>query len=287
MIAVIGATGNTGSRIATTLLDRGHAVRVIARSADKLASLAARGADAVAADLTDTDALSAALRGAGAVYTMQPVDPTVTDYRAHQRAIGEAVTEAIRAEGVTRVVALSSLGAEQPAGTGFIAALGEQEDRLRALEDARVTALRPGLFFESFIPALEAARELGVLADSVSPDVALPMVATRDIADVAVAELLRPEPEPFAIREVLGPRDLTHPEVAAAFGLPYAALPYDEMAAALVGAGLSEDVARHHVEMTRAFNEGRVHPTLGRDGRSTTPTAIEEFAASLAAARVV
>ena len=287
MIAVIGATGNTGSRIATTLLDRGHAVRVIARSADKLASLAARGADAVAADLTDTDALSAALRGAGAVYTLQPVDPTATDYRAHQRAIGEAVTEAIRAEGVTRVVALSSLGAEQPAGTGFIAALGEQEDRLRALEDARVTALRPGLFFESFIPALEAARELGVLADSVSPDVALPMVATRDIADVAVAELLRPEPEPFAIREVLGPRDLTHADVAAAFGLPYAALPYDEMAAALVGAGLSEDVARHHVDMTRAFNEGRVHSTLGRDERSTTLTTIEELAATLATAPAV
>jgi uncharacterized protein YbjT (DUF2867 family) len=126
-----------------------------------------------------------------------------------------------------------------------------------------------------------------VLADSVSPDLALPMVATRDIADVAVAELLQPEPEPFAIREVLGPRDLTHPDVAAAFGLPYAALPYDEMAAALVGAGLSDDVARHHVDMTRAFNEGRVHSTLGRDGRSTTPTTIEEFAASLATAPVV
>ena len=40
MIAVIGATGNTGSRIAATLLARGHTVRAIARSADKLASLA-------------------------------------------------------------------------------------------------------------------------------------------------------------------------------------------------------------------------------------------------------
>ena len=63
------------------------------------------------------------------------------------------------------------------------------------------------------------------------------MVAARDVADVAAAELLQPEPEPFAICEVLGPRDLTHPDVAAAFGLPYNALPYDEMAAALVGAG--------------------------------------------------
>jgi uncharacterized protein YbjT (DUF2867 family) len=287
MIAVLGATGNTGSRIATTLLDRGHAVRVIARSADKLASLAARGADAVAADLTDAGAMSAALRGADAVYTMQPVDPTATDYRAHQRAIGEAVTEAIRAARVARVVALSALGAEQPAGTGFIDALREQEDRLRTLEDARVTALRTGAFFESFIPGVEAARELGVLADSVSPDVALPMVATRDVADVAVAELLQPESEPFAIREVLGPRDLTHPDVAAAFGLTYAALPYDEMAAALVDAGLSDDVARHHIDMTRAFNEGRVHSTLRRDGRSTTPTTIEEFAANLATAPVV
>ena len=286
MIAVLGATGNTGSRIASTLLDRGHAVRVIARSADKLASLEARGADAVAADLADAAALSAALRGVDAVYAMQPIDPTAADHRAHQRAIGEAVTEAIRAAGVARVVALSSVGAEQRSGTGFIAAIGEQEDRLRTLEGVRLTALRPGMFFESFLPGLEAARELGVLADSVSPDVALPMVATRDVADVAVEELLRPDPEPFAIREVLGPRELTHPEVAAAFGLPYAALSYDEMAAALTGAGLSEDVARHHVDMTRAVNEGRVQPTLGRDGRSTTPTTIEAFAADLASAPV-
>ena len=145
----------------------------------------------------------------------------------------------------------------------------------------RVTA---GTLFESFIPGVEAARELGVLADSVSPDIALPMVTARDVADVAVAELLQPEPEPFAIREVLGPRDLTHPDVAAAFGLPYAALSYDEMAAALVGAGLSDDVARHHVDMTRAFNEARVHSTLRRDARSTTPTTIDEFAANLATA---
>jgi hypothetical protein len=33
----------------------------------------------------------------------------------------------------------------------------------------------------------------------------------------------------------------------------------------VTGAGLSEDVARHHVDMTRAFNEGRVHSTLGRE----------------------
>ena len=39
--------------------------------------------------------------------------------------------------------------------------------------------------------------------------------------------------------------------------------------------------------MTRAFNEGRVHSTLGRDARSITPTTIEEFAANLATAPVV
>jgi hypothetical protein len=90
---------------------------------------------------------------------------------------------------------------------------------------------QPGTLFESFIPDVEAARELGVLADSVAPDIALPMDAARDladVADVAVAELLQPKPEPIAIREVLGPRDQTHPDVAATFGLPYNALPYDE-----------------------------------------------------------
>lgn len=61
-IAIIGATGNVGSRILEEALRRGHSVVAIARDASKLAAR-----DKVtprSADVKDTASLAAALRGA-------------------------------------------------------------------------------------------------------------------------------------------------------------------------------------------------------------------------------
>ena len=68
MYVILGATGNTGSPVARRLLDRGKRVRVVGRDNQKLAPFVSRGADALAADVLDTDALSRAFAGAQGVY---------------------------------------------------------------------------------------------------------------------------------------------------------------------------------------------------------------------------
>ena len=45
MIAITGATGNTGSKIAHLLLDKGEEVRVISRSLERLRKFEDRGAE--------------------------------------------------------------------------------------------------------------------------------------------------------------------------------------------------------------------------------------------------
>ena len=59
------------------------------------------------------------------------------------RREGEAIVKAIRASGARHIVFLSSLGAELSAGTGPIAGLHAQEERLRELGgvDVLVTGL--------------------------------------------------------------------------------------------------------------------------------------------------
>ncbi|MBO9536241.1 NAD(P)-dependent oxidoreductase [Herbaspirillum sp.] len=64
-IAIIGATGNVGSRILEEALRRGHSVIAIARDASKIAARA--NVTARSADVHDTAALAAALQGADAV----------------------------------------------------------------------------------------------------------------------------------------------------------------------------------------------------------------------------
>jgi uncharacterized protein YbjT (DUF2867 family) len=72
MYVVIGASGNTGSVVANTLLDQGKKVRVIGRHAERLQPFVARGAEPFIADVADADALTRAFNGAEGVYAMIP-----------------------------------------------------------------------------------------------------------------------------------------------------------------------------------------------------------------------
>ncbi|GAA4019866.1 NmrA family NAD(P)-binding protein [Allokutzneria multivorans] len=288
LITVMGATGNTGSEITKRLLAAGHRVRALGRSRAKLAELAVAGAETVAGEATDPGFLTEAFRGSAAVYTLLPVDVTWQDYHAEVGVIGSAVVKAVRAAGVRHVVALSSLGAELPSGTGFLSSLHDQEQRWAALPGANVLLLRPGMFFESFHPALGMIEAEGVYGDSVAPDVSIPMIAARDISEVAARALAARDWSGIVVRELLGQRDLTYREVTSVLGaalgrteLPYVQFGYEAMTQALTEIGFSQNVASQHVAMTKAFNEGRVVSLGGRTAESSTPTTFEDFAGEL------
>jgi uncharacterized protein YbjT (DUF2867 family) len=289
MITVMGATGHTGSKIAEALLKAGEEVRALGRSESKLAELKRAGAEVLAGNVTDTAFLTKAFLGVDAAYTLLPTDQTRPDYRAEQDLQGEAIVKAIAESGVRYVVALSSLGADLSSGTGVIAGLHAQEERLKRLKDTNVLLLRPVSFFENFYDTLGLVKHEGINADSVTPDLAVPMVATRDIADVAAKALKARDWKGVVVRELLGPRDLTYSEATLILGerigkpdLQYVQLPYEDQAKALVQAGLSESFARLYVEMTRAFNEGTIKPR--RNSENTTPTRFEDFVNELARA---
>lgn len=288
MISVMGATGNTGRKIAETLLALGEKVRALGRSKTRLAGIERSGAQGVAGDLTDAAFLAEAFRGADAVYTLLPTDRRSPDYRAEQDRQGEAIVRAIRESGVRYVVALSSVGADLASGTGLIAGLHAHEKRLRRLDKTNLLLLRPVSFFENFYDALGLIKAEGINADSVAADLAVPMVASRDVADIAAKALAARDWRGVVVRELLGPRDLSHSEATRILGevigrpgLEYVQLSYAEQEKALVQAGLSESFARLYVEMTRAFNEGKVQPRRGP--ANTTPTPFEDFVHELAA----
>lgn len=291
MITVMGATGNTGGKIAEALLNAGHDVRALGRSASKLAELKRAGAEVLIGDSGDALFLTTAFRGADAVYTLLPTDRQAPDYHGRQRQEGEAIATAIRESGVQHVVALSSLGAELSEGTGLIVGLHEQEERLKRLDGTNVLLLRPVSFFENFHESLGLIKHQGINADSVTPDLAVPMVATRDVAEVAAKALMTRDWDGVIVCELLGPRNLSYREATGILGerigkpdLEYVGLSYADMAAVLVRAGMSESFANLYVEMTRAFNEGTVGPRIGRTTENTTPTRFEDFAVQLARA---
>ncbi len=284
MITVMGATGHTGGAVARQLLAAGEEVRAVSRSPERLAAIADAGAEPVPGDAANAAFLTSAFAGVDAVYALLPFDLQAQDHLAGQRRLGEAIVQAVRDAGVRHVVALSSLGAERPSGTGLIESLHAQEQRLRTLTGTSVLILRAGLFFEGFAEALPRIVEEGLHADSVAPDVKLPMVATRDIAAAAARALVARDWDGVVVRELLGPRDLSHAEATTIIGerigrpdLPYVQVPGTEIIGALVESGASEEVARRYVAMTRAFNDGAVGPLAGRTMSISTPTRLEDF----------
>ncbi|MDZ7281658.1 NAD(P)-dependent oxidoreductase [Sphingomonas sanguinis] len=148
-IALIGASGNAGSRILQELSDRGHAVTAIARTPERIAALP--GVTPVAGDLSDTAALAETLRGHDAV--ISAVHFLVTD--------AQALIDTVRASGVKRYLVVGGAGslevapgqrlidqpnfpeaykAEASAGADFL-------DLLRGVEDLEWTFLSPSAMF--------------------------------------------------------------------------------------------------------------------------------------------
>jgi nucleoside-diphosphate-sugar epimerase len=106
-----GASGAVGRRLVPLLIERGHHVTGLTRSAAAAASLRAQGADAVVADVYDADALTEAVKAAAPDVVMhQLTDLSGVDFAANT-AIREAGTrnlvDAALAAGVGRVVAQS------------------------------------------------------------------------------------------------------------------------------------------------------------------------------------
>jgi uncharacterized protein YbjT (DUF2867 family) len=284
MYVVLGASGHTGHVVAKDLLAAGQKVRVVGRSADRLQSLAAKGAEISIADITDAPALTRAFKGAEAAYILVPPNPTSTDFRAYQDRVSDAIAAAVQNAGIKNVVSLSSFGADKQSGTGPVAGLYDLEQKLNQIDGVNVLHLRAGYFMENVLPQVGVIRMLGSVAGPVRPDLKLPLIATPDIGAAATDALLRREFRGKQTRELQGQRDLDYIEVAAIIGkaigkptLGYIQAPDDQLRAAFVQMGMSANFAGLILEMAGALNSGHMRTLEPRSAANTTPTSFETF----------
>lgn len=286
MYVIMGATGNTGSIVAKTLLAMNQKVRVIGRSADRLQQFTAEGAEAAICDVSDASALARAFTGARAIYALIPPSLTSENYRADQDKVTNAIASAIQEAGVEYAVTLSSVGADKPAGNGPVAGLHYLEQALNKLPELNVLHLRPGYFMENTLAQIGIIQSMGVTAGPIRPDLPISMIATRDIGAAAVKALLALDFSDSETRELLGERDLSYAEVATIIGkaigkpdLKYLHVPDAQVRAAFVQMGMSGNVADLILEMSGALNSGLMRALEERTAENTTPTSFETFVA--------
>jgi len=285
MLVITGATGKTGSVVAETLIAKGQKIRVLGRDEGKLKGFTNKGAESAVGDLGDTAFLTKAFTGVEAVFAMIPPNFAVADFRAYQKKIGESIIAAIRGGGVKYVVHLSSQGAHLPDGSGPIAGLHDQEERLNGLDSLNVLHLRPTYFMENLLMNIDLIKKMNIMGSAIRGDMKFAMIATKDIGAYAAERLAKRDFSGKSVQDLLGQRDLSLNEAAAIIGkklgkpdLKYVAFPYDEAEKGMVAMGLTPDMSRLYIEMSKALNDGLFAVGVGRTMENTTPTSIEEFA---------
>ena len=213
-VVVAGATGKQGGAVARRLLARGHAVRALTRNSGKPAAqaLAAAGAQIVEADLLDRASLDAALKGAGAVFSVQDFLEAGVETEVR---MGLNLTDAAAAARVGHIVYSGASTMDRNSGVPHLDSKWQVERRVRAL-DIPWTVFRPAAFIDNWEWDRESIDRDGVIALPLRPDTPYRQVAVADIAAMAVTALERPDIWAGNIAPLAG--DVSTPlEIAATF----------------------------------------------------------------------
>jgi len=203
LIAVTGATGELGGRIARRLAERGVDQRVVVRDPARAPDLP--GAEAVVAEYGNVGGLRDALDG---VDTLMFVSASETLGRV---ALHRGVLDAAVTAGVRRIVYTSFVGAAPEATFTFARDHWHTEEYLREVGVAH-TILRDNLYLD-YVPHM--VWEDGVIRGP-GGDGRAGMVSRDDIADAAASVLLEPDAHDGRTYDLTGPATVSLAEVAAA-----------------------------------------------------------------------
>src|SRR5258707_797763 len=287
MHVILGASGNTGSIIANSLLSEGEKVRVVGRDVGRLERFVRKGAEAFTADMSDAAALTKAFSAARAAYLILPP----LNSREEQERQSDAIGKAVKESGLRYAVHLSSYGAHVPEGTGPVTGLHSSEQKLNAISSLNVLHLRAAYFMENNLAAIDMIHGMGLFGNALLPDLKLPMIATPDVGDYAAQRLLHLDFSGKQTRELLGERDLSMAEVTAAIArgigkpdLRYEQFPYDQVQQVLTQMGIPPKGAALYIEMYKAINAGVLVPQEPRSPENSTPTSFEKFVQDVFAA---
>jgi uncharacterized protein YbjT (DUF2867 family) len=209
-ILITGATGTIGSLITARLAEQGADVKALVRQPGKREFPA--GVTEVVGDLMDVTSMRAALASVRTLFLLNAVTP-------------DEVTQALialnlaREAGIERIVYLSVIHADKFTNVPHFTGKHTVERMIDSL-DIPATVLRPAYFMQNELMVQQTIQDYGVYPMPIG-STGVAMVDVRDIADIAVAELLRRDRAPAALGrvtlELVGPHALTGASVAQAW----------------------------------------------------------------------
>ena len=205
-ILLTGATGNTGRVVAERLRERGIRFAALARSEARQRQLETDGVEVIRGDFDDANELSDALHGVERAYLV-----CTPDEHLIPREVG--FIRAAKRAGVRRIVKCSAYLADLLGVSQNLRAHGAIEAEL-IHSGLEYTIVRPHGFMQSYtLFGWSMIEKLGVVSLPTG-DGGIPMVDTRDVAEV-VTRALVDDDHVGKIYDLTGPEVLTGKQQAA------------------------------------------------------------------------
>lgn len=281
MIVVTAPTGNISSQVLAQLVKSGEPVRVAARDPSRPPDVIRSAVEIVEGSHAHPNVVAEAFDGAEAVFWLTPSDPTADGPEAAYVDFVRPAAQVLERGTVQYVVAVSALGRGWPRDAGHVTATLAADD-ITAQSGVAFRALACSSLMENVLRQIESIRNEGVYRWPSPPDLALPHVATCDVADVAVRLLRNTSWTGVSEVPLTGPETLTFDEMAVSMGevlgrsVRFEPIPMETMRDMMISFGGSPGMAQSMIEMVTAKNEG-IDAIVPLSPPSDTPTTFRQW----------
>jgi len=220
LVTVFGGSGFLGRYVVQALARRGHRIRVAVRRPDLAGHLQPLGMvgqiKPIQANLRYRWSVDRAVEGADAVINLVGIlaESGRQTFDAVQALGPRAVGEAARAQGISSVVHVSAIGADQPSTAGYMHSKAEGEAGIREVMP-QVVIVRPSILFgpeDDFFNRFAAMARLSPVLPLIGGGrTRFQPVFAGDVGE-AIARAVDGSAERGAIYELGGPKVLTFRE---------------------------------------------------------------------------
>jgi uncharacterized protein YbjT (DUF2867 family) len=282
MHIILGGNGHVGSALARTLLAQGESVTIVSRSPSTIATWQKRGAQVEVVDVHDTLELHRVFTRGKRLFLLNPPANPATDTDIEERKSLISILNAIENSGLEKIVAESTYGAQFGHQIGDLGVLYEMEQHLAA-QPIPFSIIRAAYYMSNWDFSIQTARQEGVIHTFFPIDSVLPMVAPRDIGQLA-ARLMTEPIERLGLYNIEAPERYSPHDVAEAFAKalqkPVEAIeiPPDQWINAMQQIGFSNEAAKSFSNMTTIAIKGEFP---SRDRVTRGEISLESYIAEL------
>jgi NAD(P)H dehydrogenase (quinone) len=276
MIAVVGATGNTGRAVVKELRALGENPICIVRNAEKAREVLGTDANVAIAEVHDRAAMEKALQGVKRVFVVTGHNPQSGEQQIN-------ILEAAKAAGAEYIVkvsggkAMATADSDTPVGRGHHAVESAMQQ-----SGLKWVILRPGLYMQNTLGQAALIKNESKMALPFAADLPLAFIDTRDAGAVG-ARVVRDAPKYVGQTIEYTGRQSTYGDFANDFSevlgktITYIAAPYEAAEKAMKGRGLPDWLVSHQLVIAKLAAKGGfstehtkpIRDILGREPIST------------------